>query len=110
MMFLLLKCPGDDKIAAPVANFYVGPHHFSGLSNRAEETAMSDIEYVEKLSLQDKFRLVEIAHETKDAEIRCAALSLLRQSQLVMLVPKDRFATQDKAIADDGAFRLIEPQ
>jgi hypothetical protein len=37
-----------------------------------------NIQYVEKLSLQEQFRLVEIAHETGDHEIRKAALSILQ--------------------------------
>jgi len=52
---------------------------------------MNTIEYVEKLSLQNKFRLVEIAHETRDEEVKSAALSILRQSQTVMVVPKSAF-------------------
>lgn len=36
------------------------------------------IEFVESLGLREQFRLVEIAHETKEPEIRVAALSVLR--------------------------------
>lgn len=35
------------------------------------------LEYVERLSLHEQFRLVEIAHETKDPEIRTVALKVL---------------------------------
>lgn len=33
---------------------------------------------VEKLSLHEQFRLVEIAHETRDTEIKNAALAILQ--------------------------------
>lgn len=36
-------------------------------------------EIVEKLSLREQFRLVEIAHETKDDGIRKAALVVLQK-------------------------------
>jgi hypothetical protein len=35
------------------------------------------IEYVERLSLREQFRLIEIAHESNDSEIRRAALAVL---------------------------------
>ncbi len=41
---------------------------------------MSEIEFVERLSLHEKFRLIEIAHETRDQEIRRAALDIILQS------------------------------
>jgi hypothetical protein len=34
-------------------------------------------EIVERLTLQQRFRLIEISHETNDSEIRAAALALL---------------------------------
>lgn len=37
------------------------------------------IQIIEKLSLHEQFRLVEIAHETRDSEIRTAALAVLQQ-------------------------------
>lgn len=37
------------------------------------------IQYIEKLSLQEQFRLVEIAHETSDHEIKKAALTVLQK-------------------------------
>lgn len=44
--------------------------------------------YVEKLSLHEQFRLVEIAHETTSPEIRDAALKVLGKylNPLVMMV------------------------
>lgn len=36
------------------------------------------LQYVERLDLHEQFKLVEIAHESKDAETRAAALALLR--------------------------------
>lgn len=46
-----------------------------------------NIQYVEKLSLHEQFRLVEIAHETSDHEIRKAALLVLQKylNPLVMV-------------------------
>lgn len=46
------------------------------------------IEFVEKLSLREQFRLVEIAHETKDCDIKKAALTVLQKylNPLVMMV------------------------
>jgi len=35
------------------------------------------IEVVEKLSLREQFRLIEIAHETKDYQLRVAAMTVL---------------------------------
>lgn len=48
-----------------------------------------NIQYVEKLSLREQFRLVEIAHETGSSEIRTAALKVLEQylNPLVIEVP-----------------------
>jgi hypothetical protein len=48
-----------------------------GASN--ERMRSMNIQYVEKLSLHEQFRLVEIAHETSDSEIRKAALSVLQK-------------------------------
>ena len=42
-------------------------------------TDMQQIQVVEKLSLQQQYRLIEIAHETTDHEIKKAALETLRQ-------------------------------
>jgi hypothetical protein len=39
----------------------------------------SAIQYIEKLSLHERFRLIEIAHETSNADIRKFALLLLEQ-------------------------------
>jgi hypothetical protein len=36
-------------------------------------------EIVERLSLHEQFRLVEIAHETSDSEIKKAALAVLEK-------------------------------
>jgi hypothetical protein len=46
-------------------------------------------EYVETLSLHEQFRLVEIAHETLDSDIRKAALKVLGKylNPLVYFVP-----------------------
>jgi hypothetical protein len=38
---------------------------------------MSEIERFDKISLRDQMRLVEIAHETRDDEIKQAALRIL---------------------------------
>lgn len=48
-----------------------------------------NIQYVEKLSLHEQFRLVEIAHETSDHEIRKAAMLVLENylNPLVMMQP-----------------------
>jgi hypothetical protein len=35
------------------------------------------IEYVERLTLNQRFRLIEIAHDTRDADLRNAVFSLL---------------------------------
>lgn len=40
---------------------------------------MQQFEIVERLSLQQKFELVKIAHQARDREVREAALSILRQ-------------------------------
>jgi hypothetical protein len=47
-----------------------------------------NFQVVEKLSLHEQFRLVEIAHEAGIGEIRTAALSVLKQylNPLVMYV------------------------
>lgn len=37
------------------------------------------LKFVERLSLHEQFRLVEIAHETGNFEIRTAALKVLQQ-------------------------------
>lgn len=49
------------------------------------------IEIVEKLSLHEQFRLVEIAHETPHYEIRKAALEVLEKylNPLVMVTSAD---------------------
>ena len=46
------------------------------------------MEYVETLSLREQFRLVEIAHETSDSDIKEAALAVLKKylNPLVRLV------------------------
>ena len=51
----------------------------------------TNIQFVEKLSLHEQFKLVEIAHETKDSEIRKAALAVLQKylNPLVTMVPED---------------------
>lgn len=38
-----------------------------------------NLQYVEKLSLHEQFRLVEIAHETSDHDIKKAALTVLQK-------------------------------
>ena len=38
-----------------------------------------NIEYIERLTLHEQFRLVEIAHESSDLEIKKAALAILEQ-------------------------------
>ena len=50
---------------------------------------MMDIQYVEKLSLHEQFRLVEIAHETSDFEVKRAAMAVLGKylNPLVRIVP-----------------------
>jgi hypothetical protein len=47
------------------------------------------IEYVERLSLREQFRLVEIAHESSDRDIKKAALAVLGKylNPLVRLAP-----------------------
>lgn len=37
-----------------------------------------NIEFVERLNLHEQFRLIEIAHETNDSEIRREALRMLQ--------------------------------
>lgn len=39
----------------------------------------SHIEYIETLSLKEQFRLVEIAHETTNADIRALAIQVLQR-------------------------------
>jgi hypothetical protein len=50
-----------------------------------------NIEFVETLSLHEQFRLIEIAHETGDFEIRKAALTVLKGylNPLRIAVPVD---------------------
>ena len=47
------------------------------------------LEYVEKLTLHEQFRLVEIAHESTDYEIKKAALSVLQKylNPIVTFIP-----------------------
>lgn len=54
-----------------------------------EDASPGQIEYVEKLSLHEQFRLVEIAHKTSSTEIKSVALQVLRKylNPLVMFVP-----------------------
>lgn len=51
-------------------------------------TVTPHFEIVEKLSLREQFRLVEIAHETNDSDIKKAALSVLKKylNPLIMMV------------------------
>jgi hypothetical protein len=52
------------------------------MDHRTNETAAAapgHLEYVERLSLHEQFRLVEIAHETRDLEIKQAAMRVLHK-------------------------------
>lgn len=46
----------------------------------------SHLEFHERLTVSQQFRLIEIAHETKDSEVKAAALYLL-YPPLVTLMP-----------------------
>jgi hypothetical protein len=58
----------------------------------AEDVAPGHIEYVQRLSLHEQFRLIEIAAETRSEELRTAALKVLRSylNPLVTLAPTPR--------------------
>jgi hypothetical protein len=57
-----------------------------------DEGIMQTIEIVEKLSLHEQFRLVEIAHETTNSDIRTAALRVLAKylNPMVRMVDNDK--------------------
>ncbi len=58
------------------------------------------IQYIETLSLKEQFRLVEIAHETTDHEIRNLAVLLLQRyltSPILMMARKAADQSQPNA-------------
>jgi len=52
----------------------IDPYAFAGPDGRIEVVPL-------RLSLRERFRLIEIAHETGDYQIRDAAIILLKENQ-----------------------------
>lgn len=57
---------------------------------------MERLEFVESLSLHEQFRLVEIAHETSDHDIKKAALTVLQKylNPLIRMVADEHRGSQ----------------
>jgi hypothetical protein len=82
-----MRVPEYIKIPNQVAGYAEG---IAASEWRGRERGMN-IQYIERLSLHEQFRLVEIAHETSNSEIRGAALAVLRHylNPLVVLAEQE---------------------